>query len=149
MHLLVGHGEYDLEVADATVSEAKLDGELTAQCHVALAGVLFEFNTSKLMPEFTAALEPLAAMMTDEPKLRLEVQADTNGAGNPDLELSLSKARADSVVAWLTDHGVAAGQLEAKGFGNLRPVASNDTAEGRGRNRRVKIASKACKSTEP
>ena len=85
-------------------------------------------------------------MMTNEPNLKLEVQGYTDNAGDQDSELSLSKARAEAVTAWLTDHGVAAARLDAQGFGALRPVASNDTAQGRARNRRVEIANKACKA---
>ena len=60
--------------------------------------------------------------------------------------LPLSKARAHSVVVWLTDHDVAADRLDARGYGKTRPIASNDTDEGRAQNRRVEIANPACKT---
>ena len=147
--LQIGEKLYVLEVADATVGEAKLEADLGAQCHLALTGVLFDFNKSKLKPESDAILEQVAAVMTKEADLKLEVQGHTDGVGSQAFNLPLSKARAHSVVVWLTDHGVAAGRLDAQGFGKLKPVASNDTDEGRAQNRRVEIANKACKAADP
>ena len=147
-YLLIGKTDYDLLVADATVIEAKLVVDLAAHCHLALMGVLFDFGTSKLRPESDPVLAQVAAMMTNEPKLKLDVQDYTDGLGSQESNLSLSKARADAVAAWLTDHGVTAGQLDAQGFGAQRPVASNDTAQGRARNRRVEIANPGCKAAD-
>jgi outer membrane protein OmpA-like peptidoglycan-associated protein len=57
---------------------------------------------------------------------------------------TLSEARARAVVAWLTQHGVAASRLTAKGYGKTVPVADNRTDEGRAKNRRVEIANPQC-----
>jgi outer membrane protein OmpA-like peptidoglycan-associated protein len=58
---------------------------------------------------------------------------------------TLSEARARSVVAWLTQHGIAADRLAAKGYGKTMPVADNDSDQGRARNRRVEVAKLGCK----
>ena len=139
---------YMIAVADATVGEAKLEANLGTQCHLALTGVLFDFNKSKLKPESDAVLEQVAAVMKKVRDLRLEVQGHTDGVGSEGYNLPLSKARAHSVVVWLTDHGVAADRLDAHGYGKTRPIAANDTDEGRAQNRRVEIANPACKAAD-
>jgi outer membrane protein OmpA-like peptidoglycan-associated protein len=63
--------------------------------------------------------------------------------------VTLSQARAASVAAWLTSHGIAADRLTAKGFGLTMPVADNKTDEGRARNRRVEIADLKCHAKSP
>jgi outer membrane protein OmpA-like peptidoglycan-associated protein len=147
--LHIGDTTYEIAVADATVGEAKLEASLGAQCHLALTGVLFDFNKSKLKPESDAMLEQVAAVMKKVPDLRLEVQGHTDGVGSQGFNLPLSKARAHSVVVWLTDQGVAANRLDAHGYGKTRPIATNDTDDGRAQNRRVEIANPACKAADP
>jgi outer membrane protein OmpA-like peptidoglycan-associated protein len=145
----IGDSTYEIAVADATVGEAKLEANLGAHCHLALTGVLFDFNKSKLKPESDAVLEQIGAVMKKVQTLRLEVQGHTDGIGSEEFNLPLSKARAHSVVVWLTDHGVAADRLDAHGYGKTRPIATNDTDEGRAQNRRVEIANPACKKADP
>jgi outer membrane protein OmpA-like peptidoglycan-associated protein len=145
----VGDASYTIAVADATVGEAKLEANLGSQCHLALTGVLFDFNKSKLKPESDAVLEQVAAVMKKAPNLKLEVQGHTDGVGSEAFNLPLSKARAHAVAVWLTDRGVAADRLEARGYGKTRPIADNDTDEGRAQNRRVEIANRACKAADP
>jgi outer membrane protein OmpA-like peptidoglycan-associated protein len=147
--LRLGGTTYIIAVADATLAEAKLEANLSAQCHLALTGVLFDFNKSKLKPESDPVLEQVSAVMTRTPDLRLEVQGHTDGVGSEHYNLPLSKARARAVVVWLTDHGVAAERLEARGYGKTRPIAPNDTDEGRAKNRRVEIANPACTASDP
>ncbi len=144
--LHINDQSYMIAVADATVGEAALAENLGSQCHLALTGVLFDFNKSKLKPESDAVLVQVAAVLQKTPDLRLEVQGHTDGVGSEGYNLPLSKARAHSVVAWLTDHGVAAARLDARGYGKTRPIASNDTDEGRAQNRRVEVANPACKT---
>jgi outer membrane protein OmpA-like peptidoglycan-associated protein len=135
---------YCISVADATISAGKLAADLGSQCHLALTGVLFDFNKSTLKPESDAVLQQVSAMMAGNPTLRLEVQGHTDAIGSDAYNQPLSQARARSVVIWLTQHGVAATQLTARGYGKTRPIASNATDDGRARNRRVEIASLGC-----
>jgi outer membrane protein OmpA-like peptidoglycan-associated protein len=135
---------YCISVADATVSVGKLTADLVANCHLALTGVLFDFDKSTLKPESDAVLQQVSAVMAGDPALRLEVQGHTDAIGNDAYNQPLSEARARSVVLWLTQHGVAATQLSARGYGKTKPIASNATDEGRARNRRVEIASLGC-----
>jgi len=70
----------------------------------------------------------------------VEVQGHTDAIGNDTYNQALSQARSQTVMAWLTAHGIPASQLTAKGYGKATPVASNDTDAGRAQNRRVELA---------
>jgi OmpA-OmpF porin, OOP family len=139
-------GGYCIAVADATVEETKLAADLNTQCHLALTGVLFDFNKSTLKPESDAVLQQVSLILRDDPPLKLEVQGNTDNVGSDAYNQPLSEARARSVVVWLGQHGVASGRLTSRGYGKTRPAASNATDEGRARNRRVEIANPACKA---
>jgi OOP family OmpA-OmpF porin len=71
--------------------------------------------------------------------VKLEVQGHTDNAGNDPYNQTLSES-AKAVVTWLTQHGVAADRLTARGYGKTKPVADNGSDEGRAKNRRVEIA---------
>ena len=125
--LQISDQSYMIAVADATVGEAKLEANLGAQCHLALTGVLFDFNKSILKPESDAVLQQVAAVMKKVQDLKLEVQGHTDGVGSESYNLPLSKARGHSVVVWLSDHGVAA---------DRRAWRRQDAADRRQRHRR-------------
>ncbi|MGA3020168.1 MAG: OmpA family protein, partial [Bryobacteraceae bacterium] len=128
-------GGYTLNVADA--GSVDLGANLAKACHVALYGVLFDFNKSTLQPASDAALQPAANIMAADKTLKLEVQGHTDNVGNDAYNQTLSETRAKAVVTWLTQHGVAADRLTAKGYGKTKPVADNGSDEGRAKNRRV------------
>ncbi len=135
-------GGYILNVADAGAVD--LGATLEKACHVALYGVLFDFNKSTLQPSSDAVLEPVANLMAADKTLKLEVQGHTDNVGNDAYNQTLSEARAKAVVTWLTQHGVAADRLSSKGYGKTKPIADNGSDEGRARNRRVEIADPRC-----
>lgn len=133
-------GDYAIQVADA----ADLAKQLAKDCHAALYGVLFDFNKSTLRPESDSVLQNVLTLLQKDSALTLEIQGHTDNVGDDAYNQTLSDARARSVMAWLTSHGVAAARLSAKGFGKTKPVATNDTDEGRAKNRRVEIARPGC-----
>ncbi len=135
-------GGYILNVADAGAVD--LEASLAKACHVALYGVLFDFNKSTLQPASDAVLQPVANIMAADKTLKLEVQGHTDNVGADAYNQTLSEARAKSVATWLTQHGVAADRLTAKGYGKTKPVADNGSDEGRAKNRRVEIADPRC-----
>jgi OmpA-OmpF porin, OOP family len=137
-----GPGMYTINVADAGALD--LRATLAKACHVAIYGVLFDFNKSTLQPASDAALQPAANVMAAVKTLKLEVQGHTDNVGNDAYNQTLSEARAKAVVTWLTQHGVAADRLSAKGYGKTKPVADNGSDEGRAKNRRVEIADPGC-----
>ena len=107
--------------------------------------VYFDFNKSTLKPESDAVLRQVAALMTQEAALKLEIQGHTDNVGSDAYNQPLSEARAHSVVAWLTQHSIVPSRLTARGYGKTRPIATNATDEGRAQNRRVEIANPGCK----
>jgi OOP family OmpA-OmpF porin len=134
---------YNLNVADAG-SVSSLHANLAKSCHVALYGVLFDANKSTLQPLSEAVLQQVAAMLTLNKGLKLEVQGHTDNLGSEARNQTLSDARAKAVVAWLTQHGIAADRLTSAGYGKTKPVADNRQGEGRAKNRRVEIVDPAC-----
>lgn len=123
-------------VADA----AAMKGDLKSTGHVAVYGIHFDTNKSEVKVESKAALEEIARLLKLDPALKLKVVGHTDMTGSLEANLRLSQARAEAVVqALVGQHGIAAGRLTGHGVGPLAPVASNDTEEGRARNRRVEL----------
>jgi OOP family OmpA-OmpF porin len=141
MHM--GGEEYAIKVADAG-ADSDIARQFAKDCHVALYGVLFDFNKAILKPESDGVLQRVLAFVQKDPKLMLEVQGHTDNVGGDEYNQKLSEARSNSVLAWLTQHGIAASRLSFKGYGKTRPVATNDSDEGRAKNRRVEIARPGC-----
>jgi OOP family OmpA-OmpF porin len=137
-----GPGGYTINVADAAWVD--LGANLAKTCHAVIYGVLFDFNKSTLQPASDAALQPVANIMAADKTLKLEVQGHTDNVGTNAYNQTLSEARARAVLTWLTQHGVAADRLTAKGYGKTKPVADNGSDEGRAKNRRVEIADPGC-----
>lgn len=123
-------------VADAATFR---DG-LKANGHVAVEGIYFDTAKAVVKPESTPALQEVARLLAADPSLKLWVVGHTDSVGSVDANMSLSRARAEAVVAALTSaHGVAPARLRGYGVGPLAPVASNDAEPGRAKNRRVEL----------
>ena len=84
-------------------------------------------------------LDEGVAVLENNPGLNIEIQGYTDSTGAENYNLMLSQKRADSVMDFLVNRGIDPGRLSAKGYGSANPVASNDTAEGRAKNRRVEF----------
>ena len=69
----------------------------------------------------------------------MKISGYTDSSGGEDANLRLSEKRAQRVKAYLVENGIDENRLEAKGFGEANPIADNDTAEGRRKNRRVEL----------
>jgi len=136
-----GGGSIDMRVADAG---SDIAARLAKDCHVALYGVLFDFNKSTLQPASDPLLQQILSLLTKDASLKLEIQGHTDNVGNDAYNQTLSEARARAVVTWLTQHGIAADKLTAKGYGKTMPVADNGNDAGRAKNRRVEIADPRC-----
>ncbi|HEV8122430.1 MAG TPA: OmpA family protein [Candidatus Polarisedimenticolia bacterium] len=110
-----------------------------AKKSVVLEGVTFETNSSHLKPESAATLDRVAESLKANPDVRVEIGGHTDSQGADAHNMQLSRDRANSVRAYLLDKGVSPVQLEAKGYGETRPIADNNSAAGRARNRRVEL----------
>jgi len=101
--------------------------------------VEFEYDVDRLTPRAEEILQLNAEMLQRDPSLRLEVQGFADSKGSDAYNLRLSERRARTVRDRLVALGVAADRLTVRGYGEARPIASNDTEEGRARNRRVEL----------
>lgn len=101
--------------------------------------LLFETGKSTLKPESAEQLKNIAAIMAAYPKVNIKLGGYTDNTGDSKANMQLSQARAESVMAELVKSGVAANRLAAEGYGDQHPVASNDTEEGRAKNRRIDL----------
>jgi outer membrane protein OmpA-like peptidoglycan-associated protein len=105
-----------------------------------LKPVFFATNRDVILPQSFPVLEAVASAVLATPEIHLmSVDGHTDNRGNVQYNTDLSDRRARSVVRWLTEHGVAANRLQAKGYGPGQPIADNRTARGRAANRRVEF----------
>ena len=102
-------------------------------------GVTFDVGSSTLKPEFRATLDNVAQSLIQYPNSLVDVYGHTDSTGSDAFNQTLSESRARTVMNYLISRGVPAARLRSQGFGETMPVASNDTADGRARNRRVEI----------
>lgn len=101
--------------------------------------VFFDFNRAEVRQEAMAGLRTMVQMMTQNPRLKIEIRGHTDAVGTEARNKTLSDDRAQAVRNALIDLGIDEGRLRARGFGYLRPIASNETEEGRQKNRRVEF----------
>ena len=106
---------------------------------VVLENILFEKASAVLLPESYPELNKLLIFMKNEPDVRIEIAGHTSSDGNDAYNLQLSQDRANAVAEYIIDRGVKESRIVAKGYGETKPVATNDTEEGRKLNRRVEF----------
>lgn len=101
--------------------------------------IYFETAKAKLKPESFEALDKLVDKMKDAGKIKVEISGHTDWVGTKEYNYGLSERRAQSVVDYLVENGIDKDNLVAKGYGEDKPVATNETPEGRAKNRRVEF----------
>jgi outer membrane protein OmpA-like peptidoglycan-associated protein len=102
-----------------------------------LEGVYFETGEATIRPESYPELDEVAEFMTRKPSARIEISGHTDSAGNRRANKVLSTKRAQACRDYLISKGIEASRIDSVGYGDERPIASNDTDEGRQRNRRI------------
>ena len=138
--------------AQAEKDKADLRAQLLAQLNsilqtqdtargliVNMSDVLFDTGSSTLKPATREKLAKISGIVLAHPGLTLQIEGHTDSVGSDQMNQQLSERRADSVRDFLIAQGVAGSSVSAKGFGKTQPVATNDTAEGRQKNRRVEL----------
>jgi len=123
------------------VADAKFMAEgINTTGHVAIYGIYFDFNKADVKPESEPALKEITKLLQQDPKLKIYVVGHTDNVGGLDYNMKLSQQRAEAVVKELVSkYKIAPDRLKAGGAGPLAPVASNDTEEGKAKNRRVEL----------
>ena len=107
--------------------------------NITLEGVTFELGSAKLKNTSLAILDVAAKSLTSNPGLKIQIEGHTDNQGGTAVNQRLSQIRANAVMIYLIRQGVKAETLSAKGFGASQPVTTNDTNEGRAKNRRVDL----------
>ena len=139
-------GQYELVVSEREamkqdiVANELLD-KLNKDGFVALY-INFDTGKAVIKDDSKGLVDQIVAMMKASPELKIEVDGHTDNAGNEKSNQDLSEARAKSVMAALTEKGIDAKRLTAKGFGQSQPVADNRSEGGRAKNRRVELVKK-------
>jgi outer membrane protein OmpA-like peptidoglycan-associated protein len=118
---------------------ADLAAALEAQGKVDLYGIYFDFNSAELRPESGPVLEEILAYHRANPQRMLVIEGHTDNRGGSDYNLGLSRRRAAAVVEALSRMGGQTARFDALGLGESQPVANNQSAQGRARNRRVTL----------
>lgn len=117
----------------------EVDEETKEVLALALEGVKFQSGRSVILNSSLPVLDKVVEVMNLHPGYRLKISGYTDSSGNADSNLKLSDDRAHAVEQYLISKGIKASRLEAQGYGIANPVATNDTAAGRAKNRRVEF----------
>ena len=129
-----------LEAEFVTVKADEMASEITASGKIALYGILFDSGQATLKGESKATLDEIGALLKADASLRLLIVGHTDTEGAYDFNLDLSQRRAQAVVASLVEsYGIGRERLFPVGVSFASPVATNDTEEGRAKNRRVEL----------
>lgn len=96
-------------------------------------------GSDKLLPKSYMALNEVAKILNEDQNLQLMVEGHTDATGSQEKNFILSEQRAQSVANYLTTKGIAGSRIQKEGYGSSKPVASNATAAGRNKNRRVEL----------
>lgn len=110
------------------------------------SSITFDFDQTNIKPAFTGTLDSLASTMSQYNKTMVVVMGHTDSDGSDEYNQNLSERRAYSVASYLNNRGVAASRISTIAYGESRPVASNSTASGKAKNRRVEIKINAPKN---
>ena len=129
-----------MEAGLITVDAASLANDINRTGHASVYGIYFDTGKADVKPESDATLKEIAKLLHGTPGLKLYVVGHTDNQGTLDLNMDLSRRRAQAVLTALTaKYGVPTGSLRAYGSGPYAPVASNDSEDGRAKNRRVEL----------
>lgn len=106
---------------------------------VEMKNILFDYNKATLRAECYNDLDKAARLMKANPNMKVELSAHTDNIGGFSYNLKLSEERANSAREYLVSRGIAGDRIVSKGYGEVKPVSTNDTEVGRQQNRRVEF----------
>lgn len=135
-------GGAEIELQRHQENTAALEQSIAQTGTATIYGIHFDTGSPKFRPDSLPALNAVLGLINGRPGSSWIIAGHTDNQGSDALNIPLSKARAASVISWLTARGVGVNRLEPQGFGSTRPVADNSTANGRFLNRRVEVGLK-------
>jgi outer membrane protein OmpA-like peptidoglycan-associated protein len=132
--------EKDIMKQEVVADADAMGNDINTTGHVSIYGIYFDTGKSEIKPESDAAISEIAKLLKSNAALNIYVVGHTDNVGSFDSNMKLSKDRADAVAKALTSkYGIAATRLKSYGVASLSPVASNDTEDGKAKNRRVEL----------
>ena len=129
----------DAEAAARAKAEATKMSEVKASFDAALRGIKFNSSKSTFKQESFTLMDNVVSVMQKYPDFNVSIEGHTDSQGGEAANTKLSISRANAVKDYLVSKGVNATRLTTKGLGEYRPIADNNTAEGRAQNRRVEF----------
>lgn len=133
---------YDSIAAAKKAEEERLKALAAAQKPVRVdtfGRALFEFNSIVINPGSIESLQFVVKRLKKNRKYRIQVEGHTDAKGSEEYNQKLSERRANSVKRFLVKNGISANRIKTQGFGELNPIADNETDAGRAENRRVEV----------
>ena len=127
------------EPVQAAIDESAGQKEFTIDLEKLGNQSLFDFDSDKIKEENYAGLNVVAKFLNENPNVTVKVEGHTDNIGSKEYNQNLSERRAQAIANYLIDKGVEKERVTTEGFGFSRPIASNDTAEGRAQNRRTEL----------
>jgi|GEM_PF-2066294 len=132
------YGEKDLYVIKKP--KPKVEEKVVVETQsIVLNNIFYDFDKATLRPESDPELEKVYAFLSQYPELKVELSGHTDALGSDKYNEKLSRKRAQTVVTYMINKGIAKDRIVAKGYGESKPIASNDTDEGRQINRRTEL----------
>jgi len=113
--------------------------EFTREKPLILEGVNFKVDRADLTESAKKILDEVVRSLKENPEVKLDIQGHTDSDGTDAYNMDLSKRRALTVKQYLVDHGIDGSRLTVSWFGESKPIASNDTPEGKAKNRRIEF----------
>ncbi len=148
-HISARNGYYELDIVEketmkkeSPAAAGEMKKELDIKGRITIHAILFDFDKSDLKNASMKPLREIAELLLSYPSLQIEIQGHTDNQGAEDYNIKLSQKRADSVKQCLIGLGIDDSRMTAKGYGPSKPVASNNTKDGREKNRRVVLVEK-------
>jgi outer membrane protein OmpA-like peptidoglycan-associated protein len=142
-NIRLSKGEKIEQIAEANKSDIqKVDDFVKGESEKLILSnsVFFDFASDYLNESSYPVLDKIVEILNEKPAIKLTISGYTDNMGPDQYNLSLSQRRAKSVLKYFTDKGLKKSRFEVEGYGSSQPVASNDTNEGRSKNRRVEFS---------
>jgi OOP family OmpA-OmpF porin len=112
---------------------------LNAEGKIVTHGILFDTGSDKIRPESLPTLKKILAILEENSDLKFSIEGHTDNQGRKETNQPLSEKRASAVKSWLTGKGISEARLKTRGWGDTKPIDTNDMPEGRANNRRVEF----------